>query len=389
MMRFAIACGVVILVTGCGLIPDVYHEPTLHNPFPQLTKVAVVPFFNASTEPSVDGRQFALAYCAELQAIPGFEVVPIGVVETAIHDHRIDLSPKSPAPELRRLAQLLEVDAVVVGIVTDFTPYYPPRCGMNVEWYSANPGFHPIPPGYGLPWGTPAEEDIPQSLVLETEMALAREQLKTQTPACPPEPAPAVPARRDNPTDGSGTMLADKASIAATLTDAAPSATAGNASAAGTTASNRRRDSNVKTAACTECQPHPANSANGLQSAQLAQPGGPDGGGGGLPPDWPDPRGLVPPPPSCQRPECHRSDEPVMQHTKIYLGNDPDFTASLQNYAVYRDDARFGGWGSYLQRSDDFIRFCCHRHIAEMLTARGGAGQTRVVIRWPESRYIP
>ena len=49
--------------------------------------------------------------------------------------------------------------------------------------------------------------------------------------------------------------------------------------------------------------------------------------------------------------------------------------------------ARFGGWQSYLQRSDDFARFCCHLHITEMLAARGGVGKPRVVYRWPISRY--
>ena len=69
--------------------------------------------------------------------------------------------------EARRLANILGVDAVVIGSVTDYTPYYPPRCGMRVEWYAANPGFHEIPPGYGLPWGTPEEEYIPAPLVFE------------------------------------------------------------------------------------------------------------------------------------------------------------------------------------------------------------------------------
>ena len=88
-------------------------------------------------------------------------------------------------------------------------------------------------------------------------------------------------------------------------------------------------------------------------------------------------------------PECHPSDEPVLRHTRTYHGTDPEFTAALRTYATFRDDARFGGWASYLQRSDDFIRFCCHKHIAEMLTARGGAGETRVLLRWSEGRYIP
>ena len=75
-----------------------------------------------------------------------------------------------------------------------------------------------------------------------------------------------------------------------------------------------------------------------------------------------------------------------MTHTQIYHGHDAEFTEALASYYHFRDDARFGGWQSYLQRSDDFIRFCCHLHIAEMLTARGGGGETRVVWRWSESR---
>src|SRR5262249_46271315 len=179
----AMLAGMVLVgAPGCGLIlPDVSHEPVVHNPFPQLNKVAVAPFFNLSNEPTVDGRKFALAYFAELQAVPGFEVVPLGVVETAIIENRVNLA--NPG-EARRLANILGVDAVVVGSVTDYTPYYPPRCGLHVEWYAANAGFHEIPPGYGLPWGTPEEEYIPAPLVFESEFALAKAQLKTQTPMC-------------------------------------------------------------------------------------------------------------------------------------------------------------------------------------------------------------
>lgn len=71
-----------------------------------------------------------------------------------------------------------------------------------------------------------------------------------------------------------------------------------------------------------------------------------------------------------------------MQHTRVYNGHDSEFTEALASYYFFRDDGRFGGWQTYLQRSDDFIRFCCHMHIWEMLSARGGAGETRVVWRW-------
>jgi hypothetical protein len=75
-----------------------------------------------------------------------------------------------------------------------------------------------------------------------------------------------------------------------------------------------------------------------------------------------------------------------MTHTRIFRGNDAEMTEALASYYHFRDEARFGGWQSFLQRSDDFIRFCCHLHISEMLAARGGAGETRVVWRWSESR---
>ncbi len=318
------------LVSGCAIAPRPSRQPQVHNPFPQLAKVAVAPFFNSSSERSVDGRRVALAYYNELQAVPGFEVVPMGVVEAAMQQHNIELAGPH---EARRLAQLLEVDALVIGAVTDYSPYYPPRCGLQVEWYAANPCYHPIPPGYALPWGTTEEEYIPDRLVFEAEMALAKEQLKTQTPTyTPTEPAlesiPLELQTEDSSTSPDGVVhasgevgLADDASLRA-----------------------------------------------------------------GLPDAWPDPRGFTPRGPTVDCPDCAESAMPVLQHTRIYHGNDADFTTALESYYFFRNDQRAGDWRAYLERSDDFTRFCCHMHISEMLSARGGAGESRVVWRWPESR---
>ncbi|MBN1908975.1 MAG: hypothetical protein JW818_04485 [Pirellulales bacterium] len=317
--RFALLVSVLVLLgstSGCQLLPDIAHQPQIHNPFPQLSRVAIAPFFNASTEPTVDGRQFAIAYYEELQAVPGFEVVPVGIVETQMQARNIQLNS---AADVQRLARELEVDAVVIGVVTDYSPYYPPRLGLQVKWFAANPGFHPIPPGYGLPWGTPGEEGIPAPVVFEAEMALAKEQLKTQTPDCKDPPKPEESAAKGS-----------------TDTTAADSVTGASAP--------------------------------------------------GLPKDWPDPRGFIPPPPKPTPPPCWPTDAPVMQHTRNFAGNDMEFTEALASYYYFRDDARFGGWQSYLERSDDFIQFCCRMHIWEMLSARGGAGETRVVWRWPTIR---
>ena len=422
----------VSLSSGCSIVlPEVSTMPVVHNPFPQLSRVAVAPFINLSDEPTVNGRDFALAYYAELQAIPGFEVVPLGVVEEVMLEERIDLSDPS---EARRLADLLGVDAIVVGAVTDYSPYYPPRCGMRVEWYAANQGFHEIPAGYGLPWGTPDEEYIPQDVVFEAEMALARAQMETQSPKCPlPDAPPAMPPVSATP-------------MPEHLQDAfAPSALPEGESAPATDAPLPNRaidpfDGNADTEApAEELLPvpeseQPAESLDGFDienddpqdplvpdqpsvgdevtwrpqrratykypvettpAAPALDAIGTDGAiapvaennfAAPLPPDWPDPRGFIPPGPSPVRPECIENGGPIMTHTRIYHGHDPEFTAALAAYVDFRDDARFGGWRSYLERSDDFIRFCCHLHITEMLSARGGATETRVVRHWSNSR---
>jgi hypothetical protein len=226
----------------------------------------------------------------------------------------------------------LGVDAVVIGSVTDFTPYYPKRMTLAVNWYAVNPGFHPIPPGYGLPWGTAAEEFIPESHHWEAEFALAREQLETQTPEVRPEPLRQPPGM-----------------IAAASAETAETAEKGPVS----------------------------SNSDSAQAATIATE---------LPPDWPDPRGFVPAVPQPVRPPLIENHRPIISQIRSYHENDSDFTTRAELYFHFLDDARIGGWQGYLDRSNDFIRFCCYSHITEMLSLRGGAGESRVVIRWSESR---
>lgn len=341
-MRYLAFSLLLVVTAGCTALPDIAHQPQYHNPFPQLSRVAVLPFFNQSDDPTVDQDQVALAYYNELQAVPGFEVVPVGVTKQMLLASGI--TPRT-SEDFQALARYMDVDAVVVGSVTEFNPYYPPRMGLSVRWYAANPSYHPIPPGYGLPWGTAEEEFIPESLVFEAEFALAKEQLKTQSPPAPDEEARSIASVARVSDEGAAEELFDPPT-----------------------------------------EPEPIG-----RPAESLPFGGPIGLSLGpapqLPADWPDPRGFVPPPPSPERPPVRPQTEAVLSHTRLYHGNDAEFTKRLANYFYFRDDARFGDWQGYLQRSDDFMRFCCHLHVTEMLAARGGGGKTRVVWRWPIGRY--
>jgi len=329
-------------IGGCGLVPSIKHNPSIHNPLPQLKRIAVLPFFNQSSEPTVDGEAVAEAYYAELQAIPGFEVLPIGVTRNIYVQYSQAFGEPTSGPEFQRLAQMIGVDAIVVGSVTDFDAYYPPRMAMTTNWYAANPGFHPIPPGYGLPWGTKAEKHIPRRIKQEAEFELARQQLATQTPR-PPEAIP--PMAPSGVVPGGASVNAQAAAETFPLPDAALISDSDDFIAP----------------AIAETSP--------------------------LPPNWPTPLGLIPDGPQPTPPPLNPQSEPIITHTRLYRGNDAYFTERLANYVENSDDARTIGWQSYLKRSNDFIRFCCHLHIAEMLESRGGRDQSDLILRWPISRY--
>ncbi len=186
-----------LLASGCELMPVTRYKPTLHNPFPEMSTVAVVPFFNQTGNGSFDGREFAKCFANELQRIPGFNVISNEVVENTMREHEI-LRFES-VDDIRYLAQLLHADAIVIGKVHDFKGYYAPHIKFETEWYSVNPYLHPIPTGYGLPWGTEHEGFIPPKLALLAEMELAAAQMKTQTPDYEPVLSPEERRKLANP----------------------------------------------------------------------------------------------------------------------------------------------------------------------------------------------
>lgn len=332
----------------------------IHNPFPQLKKVAIVPFFNQSDNPNVDTELVTRKYYAALQSILGFEVMPVGVSKRLWMQYvAVNGEPRSGA-DFQQLAKEIGVEALVVGSVTEFDAYYPPRMALTVNWFAANQGFHPIPAGYGLPWGTEQEKDIPRRITREAEFELARSQLATQTPITDGELMPALESpslvspvsAQSAPPPPELVPLPDQGAADASTLHGAPidGANEGDAIAYG-----------------------PA-----LPLEEMELP---------LPPAWPDPTDLIPDPPLPLQPIAIANHRPVLTHTRLYQGDDPYFTNRLADHVETGDDARPGGWQGYLRRSEDFIRFCCHLHVTEMLESRGGRDESDLILKWPLSRY--
>ncbi|MCL2119721.1 MAG: hypothetical protein FWH27_14995, partial [Planctomycetaceae bacterium] len=171
---------VLVVTNGCEVLPQQRYKPTLHNPRMQLREVAIVPFLNRSGNPHADGEEVAQLYANQLQRIPGFHVMPIETVKQAMIDTK--MTQFQSVDDIRALGEYLNADAVVLGAINQYSSYQPPNITLEVEWYATNPYFHPIVAGHGLPWGTPAEKEIPDAVILLVEQDLARAQLATQTP---------------------------------------------------------------------------------------------------------------------------------------------------------------------------------------------------------------
>ncbi len=376
-------------LSGCNFIPDIRHKPQYHNPFPQISKVAILPFRNQGQDATLSGARVSLAYYNELQSIRGFEVIPCGVVENhlAYFETQVLRHPIMTPVDFQQFAKHLGVDAVLQGAVTDYDAYYPPRITIKVNWYAANPGFHPIPVGYGLPWGTKKEKKIPEWIRLESERELAAEQMKTQTPVeADPDALKPIDAKQKTevpaPSNTASTnphainRLKGKEGKIAAVRMELPIVQAISLQ------EPERMPESVSGIAVHEAIGESQEGVVATKSEQTQEVET-----SGMPANWPDPQGFIPKQPTPQPPEMKAQYEPIISHMRTYNGNDEDFTHALGEYFYFRDDARFGGWQAYLQRSEDFIRFCCHQHIVETLESRGGSLETRMILRWPVGRY--
>ena len=350
---------VLLTSVGCSLFPVTRQREQIHNPFPQVQLVAVLPFYNQSENPTVDTELVADKYYAALQAIPGFEVLPVGVTKTQWMIYSQQHGEPVSGEDFQKLAEYMGVEALVVGSVTDFDAYYPPRMAMTVHWYAANEGFHPIPNGYGLPWGTQQENDIPSRIVQDTQFDLARSQLATQTPVR--EKSRQANWQQRSHRTHVGT---DSHELVTALGDITPLP--------------------ANPSSTSDAKPHAETLPVPLPQGNFAEM---NGIGPLLPEHWPNPTDLIPDPPSPERPQMIINHEPILNHTRIYRGDDLYFTERLSNYIESSDDARPASWQGYLKRSDDFIHFCCHLHITEMLESRGGRAESDLIFRWPLSRY--
>lgn len=124
---------VLVLLNGCAS----HHQVTrvYHSPYPQPKTFAITVFRNLSGSDDVDVMAVTDAFYAELKRADAtsFQVVPVNRLLAVLADLGLE-NVKNPA-DSGALADALGVDAIIVGAVTQYDPYFPPRLGMTVQLF--------------------------------------------------------------------------------------------------------------------------------------------------------------------------------------------------------------------------------------------------------------
>lgn len=122
------------LMSGCARRGPVINGPLL-SPYAEPATWAVAPLANESGVSIADGLTAADIIAQEVQKIHGIDALPVQRVLDGMRAMNIG-SIDSPATA-RSLARLIGADGIIVGSITAFDPYRPPRLGLTLQLYTA------------------------------------------------------------------------------------------------------------------------------------------------------------------------------------------------------------------------------------------------------------
>jgi hypothetical protein len=137
MNRLLLVSVLLLTLTGCSLfncpqapLPDQYHAPGFDAA--RLSRVLVLPLCN-ETQYTDAAEEVRLALAAELQNAARFEVVVAPPDALAVPSQRLHDYGRFDEAEVLELARRFQADAVLLGALTQYQPYIPPRIGVSLQ----------------------------------------------------------------------------------------------------------------------------------------------------------------------------------------------------------------------------------------------------------------
>lgn len=131
--RFAWIC-VAGLLCGCISGEKVEQPDRYTSPYPAPKLWAVAPLDNQTGTLLVDTTRLADKLTHQLQQIKGIETVAVNRVLEVMTEQK--LTAITSIPEAMAVIEALDVDGLIVGAVTAWDPYEPPKIGLTVQLYA-------------------------------------------------------------------------------------------------------------------------------------------------------------------------------------------------------------------------------------------------------------
>ena len=133
----------LIMISGCqtwsGKLGDLFTKrgtPPLVSPYPTRHVWAVAPLRNESGSSHADGFVLADHLVNQLENASNLDMLPVNRTLKAMAT--LELGSVESPQQAMQLLEALGVDGLIVGTITSFDPYDPPKLGLSIELY-ANP----------------------------------------------------------------------------------------------------------------------------------------------------------------------------------------------------------------------------------------------------------
>ncbi len=128
--------------------------PPLDSPYPTRHIWAIAPLRNESGSSSADGLALADHLARQLENASNLDVLPVNRTLAAME--AIELGWVASPQQAKRLLETLGADGLVVGTITAYDPYDPPKLGLAIELYT-NPA---VEASDAAVLGSPSAESI-------------------------------------------------------------------------------------------------------------------------------------------------------------------------------------------------------------------------------------
>lgn len=130
-----LACLLLLSAGGCGFGPPPLDQPKrFPTPYPAIKTWAVVPLRNETGTTQADGTAMADRLTQQLQQVEGIRVLPVNRVLEAMT--ATEITALDSTAKVYRLMEVLGVDGLLIGTLSAWDPYEPPKIGLTVQLYS-------------------------------------------------------------------------------------------------------------------------------------------------------------------------------------------------------------------------------------------------------------